>query len=221
MAGMKCGCLLAAIAIGLIGVGIGGLREAIRFRHPVTMSCAKFIAKPRAEGWYHLTGCRVDMNDATIETSKTTLYNVELPSTNPDGDISAVISPVYPIGIAGKTTPLVLNSSDLETTLFIEKARSMLKSEKDGPKWLLANQDKLCPTREITGMIEHETSNESSDKERNPAFAPGYVMLTEGARPESPNSSIGLLITGLVFGALTILYGIIYLHQLSRTPVYE
>ena len=208
---MRCGCLLIALALGLLFYGVMGIQEATNFRQPKTMTCAQFIQSPRSEGWFHLTGCSVELTGAVIKTAKRKSDSSESSASESDtGKLKSIYIPVYASpGVDHKQTPLMLESSDDSTRSIVEEMRALkTKNLESSLTWLEANRNRLSSVRDLTGMVRIGMNDVDPAKVSESPFAPGYVVFREGQTPVSAGNAILAMLGGGVMAVIAFLYWI-------------
>ncbi|MCW3054560.1 MAG: hypothetical protein JWN14_3730 [Chthonomonadales bacterium] len=81
---MRCGCILVAVAILLIMLGIEGIHEAHAYSKPIDITVEQFMKSPPTEGWYRIKGCEFEVIDSVYIVTKYLPKNRS--SVKKDGD---------------------------------------------------------------------------------------------------------------------------------------
>ncbi len=213
---MTCGCLLLAASVGCIALGIEGIHNARTYQHPRTLTYAQFAKAAPKEGWFRVTGCRLDVLDAVYET-------VTYKGTKQDARTDPTISRVWvPVEDASKDpgpdarVSLVLETQD-EGILSTVREMARLEREDTGTsaieKWARAHVSRLSVDRDVQGMVQSGILASDKDREQVARLAerttPDYAILVDGKTPGSVGGSVALLVFGIFLGVLTILLWVV------------
>jgi len=212
--GLKAWALLLIIpGASLLYSGIQGKKSHSAFLQPIALSCSQFLNAPVREGWYHLSGCSLDLSQAIYEFSQTTSYTGEAEKkTNAEGPITIVHIPVFGDTDREKEKAgLVISTQDERYKSVVDELRQMGDKKKSEIKeWATKNQDRVFVDRDFVGTVKvadsfgdiSSASMEASDQFK---VKPKFGILTEGDAPRrgDPNAAITL---GAIFTLLAALF---------------
>lgn len=194
---MRLGCLLPVLAIGLLWGGGQGIYVAAVSGKQQTISYKDFAAKKPGVGWYRITGCAWDIEDASFSAYKMS------------GNVDKVYLPIYDANAKsdgkrdpGQKTVLILETEREDLTDFVT---TINKSEKNKEKPVdLPSAEALKNLVHFEGDLQGtvQFGLDASSKTRDQlaqmqALDPNYIILEDGGKP-SLGAGIGMFVAGLV-----------------------
>lgn len=220
---MRLGCLAVLGAIFLLGMGGQGIKDAVLFRKRVDMPCSAFLKNPPQEGWYHLTGCEMAMDEASY--SVTTMNDKEQTDSDGSKAITDVYLPVHAAQADDKKPEdgpitLVMKTDD---TAVIGTLKQMDRLQNGSPeaakKWAMEHLQSIFLRRDVSGMVQAGLNSDDSTHKKiaelQGSVAPNYVILQEGKTP-SLGMSLLMFLGGLVLAVISLAYWGNFLRRLSR-----
>ena len=200
---------LALLALGatIAMLVFGGVEisESMRFRSPRVLTYEQFAAQMPQEGWYRITGARLEVvNGVWQEDKKTHAIDKVFVPLSSAGDKGGDINTPTKVMVE-ETDPAILQTAgevkdlngDAATIDFIKK-----------------NHDRAFIRRDVEGMVKTGLNSDSDTREKmakldNTSLASNWIMLKEGAHP-----SLGLgLLLFMGGGLLAVLQVLYYLRR--------
>lgn len=193
--GSRFGCLLLALAAGLLWQGGQSCYVSSRNGEPLRMTMREYLnAKPSAE-WLELRDAVVYLPGAM------NIYNkLAGDSTAPATDIYV---PVYASEPASDDQPtsVVLKTSDPELVRIYNAAGAVGNDSTRIVRFLEENQRRLAETRTVSGVVQFGVDLDDKDKELvrdHVAHNSDFIILADGTRPAGRGGSSLLILAGLV-----------------------
>jgi len=213
---MRCGCFLLLLAIALIGFGIEGIHEASSFHAPVSISYDAFSRSTPKEGWYRVTGCRLELPEAIFAVK--TVNGVAEKDTDGEVKVTKVYLPVHnDRGPDPAQVRLVVQTEDAAVVSTIKEMRRINHApDKQIEQWIQQNEARLVLHRDLQGMISESTSLDTDvqDKVKTiPGLGPSYAVLEDGDKPSSMGAALGSLVLG---GVLFVVTCIVFLSSFIK-----
>lgn len=207
------------VAIFFLGYGVMAIIEAGSMRNPTHITYEQFIKEPPKSGWYHITGCYLDLTSAASYREDYVMEKfklVGLRGMKEDFSKSTIRVMVIP-----KNPEVSKTIDDMET--YIAKVRRKANEEMDSryttadlvqaktAEWIKDHYNQVFLKTDVEGMIPndlHTDASANSKREGNwEGIDPNYTVIDETSNP-SPWLGIGSIILGLLIiaGVVFILF---------------
>ena len=196
---------LALIALGatIAMLVFGGVEisESLRFRSPRVLTYEQFVKQMPQEGWYRITGGRLEaVNCVWQESSKThTIDKVFVPLSSSNVKSGDPNAPT--LVMVEETDPAILQTAQEVKDLNGEAATV---------DFIKKNHDRAFIRRDVEGMVKAGINSDTDTREKmakldNTSLASNWIMLKEGAHP-SLVLGLGLFMGGGLLAVLQVLY---------------
>lgn len=180
----------------LLWFGAKALREARAYPNPTTVSYAPFIANPPSHGWYRITGCHLDLDQAIEDTQN----NIPV----------RVYAPVFDSRHPQAKTHVFAEIDDRKTlALFLDRYEMRrYHTPAEQAAWMQQHGAEFQITRDVAGLVSRGIYRPTENI--NQAFgavadtdSDGFIIIADGW---NPNPSLGNVLLGIGgVGALIVL----------------
>lgn len=189
---MRLGCLVAFGALYMIWAGGQGLYTAVKNREPMELSCASYDdVKPNKE-WLRLTGCELNVLEASYMEENGRVVELFIPARGPGEE-------------EGDPIQVVLATKD-ETLTGLANEMAKIEDEMELIQFFAEHRDRLYSTRQIEGLVRYGVNLDSGDREElmglDENLASDFVIVDEGKRPRFAGS------LGFLGGGFVLLLGV-------------
>ncbi len=190
--------LLFGLTIGLLVYGGVEISESLRFPSAKTMTYEQFAAQMPQEGWYHITGGRLEVVNCVWQEDE---------KTHKIDKIFVPLSSSKAVGGPGETTSVMVEEHD---PAMIDTAHEIQQlSGQTAEDFVKKNHDRAFIRRDVEGMIKTGLKSDDSIRAKmakldNTSLASNWIMLNEGAHP-SLLLGVGCILGGLALAALQVL----------------
>ena len=183
--------LMIAGTIALLVFGIGEIRDGLKFPRPVVIRYADFIRQKPGEGWFHITGCGLDVahsaykereSGKSIETAYVPLRDAH---NRDEKTIHVLLNTEDPAILSTITQGIAGASSPHEALWIVRDVEGMVKSglHEEGSK-----------TREEIGKLSLGSSLDADS-----------VYFQDGKKP-SMAAGIGMTLAGIALLIVQVVY---------------
>lgn len=168
---------LWGLAVFLVARGGHGLYTAFTNRTPQSITCAEAEKTLPAGAWLKLTGCRVNLMNASVRTKSDGM---------PTGEV------VVPLTAAGpnapKTTRIVLVTRDAEIAAVLSQMRALGADESRLAAFVRGSRDRIVRDKEVTGLVQsgfdRKRTIEDHMRRANKNLSGDLLFIDEGREPE-------------------------------------
>jgi hypothetical protein len=209
---MKAAAQVAALLLSLILLFVGAY-TSWKNPAPIRTTVADYVKSDKSKQWVVLTDAKINLLNAVTVTTTTTTTNNEKIIRVP---VSSLYIPIESTGFTqNDTVSLLLETDDAEILNVARqlKAKSEAKSEAELLQFFVKNRDKPIHSVELAGLVESESSMESSKaqeiRKRIKNLAGDFYILKHN------QSELGLT-GGLIIMGIGLLLLILSIFSLRR-----
>jgi len=208
---MRFGCIIALVAFYLLIAGGQKLYDAIVNAHPKTITYSDFRNNPPDSGWYHITGCQLDLTRMLVWQKSGQADETYIPIYAANGVDAMLNRP------DSDQTPLLASFTDSATLRDIADFNQNTKGTVDqSAKWIITHEDEVFPVRDIEGTVRHGTDVDSDLQDKIAStlkVSSSYFDIVDAGN--KPSALIGII---EVLGGLACLAVGVSVLLASRRP---